>query len=83
VVGLGAAAGDQLVADAPGERDVRDRVPVQVAELAAAEHELDAAESVRRNGDARPREDLVGDALGAGDRGASSHCWSDQLYSPR
>jgi len=50
-----AALGDQLVADAPREWEVGDAVAVEMAELAAPEPELDAAESVRRGLHARPR----------------------------
>ena len=50
-----ATFGHQLVADAPREGKVGDAVAVEMTELAAAEPELDAAESVRRGLHARPR----------------------------
>jgi hypothetical protein len=50
-----AALGDQLVADAPREGKIGDAVAVEMAELASAEPELDAAEAVRRGLHTRPR----------------------------
>jgi hypothetical protein len=54
-MGTSAALGDQLVADAPREWKVGDAVAVEMAELAAPEPELDAAEPVRRGLHAWPR----------------------------
>jgi hypothetical protein len=50
-----ATFGDQLVSDAPRERQVGDAVAVEMPELAPAEPELDPAESVRRGFHAGPR----------------------------
>ena len=55
VVRAGAALGDQLVADPARERKVGDPVAMEMPELAPANAELDAAESVRRSFHARPR----------------------------
>jgi hypothetical protein len=50
--------GDQLVADAARERQVGEMLAVEMAELAAAEPELDAAEAVRPLDDAGMCEQL-------------------------
>ena len=56
--------------------DMRSRVvAVKVPDLAAAESELDASEAVWRHGHAGPREDLVGDALGARQGGWNRYGW--------
>jgi len=57
----GPALGDQLVAHATGEWQVGDSVAVQVAELAAAEPELDPAEAMGGGLDTGPRTYGVGD----------------------
>jgi hypothetical protein len=59
-MGRRAAGGDELVADAARERKVGERLAVEVAELAAAEAELDPAEAVRPLGDLG-----MGEQLGA------------------
>jgi hypothetical protein len=43
-MGPGTALGDQLVPDAPRERQVGDPIAVDVAELAPADSEFDPAE---------------------------------------
>ena len=53
-MGPGTALGDQLVPDAPRERQVGDPIAVDVAELAPADSEFDPTESVRRSLDAGP-----------------------------
>ena len=55
VVGPRAPDGDQLVANPARERQVRDPVAVEVAELAPADPEFDAAEPVWSGLHARPR----------------------------
>jgi hypothetical protein len=59
----GRALGDQLVAHATREGQIGDPVAVKVAELAAAEAELDAAEAVGRGLHAGPRADGGRDLL--------------------
>jgi hypothetical protein len=54
-----AAGLDEHVAHDAPERQVGEAVAVQVAELAPAETELDAAEAVRVHGDAFPACDLA------------------------
>jgi len=54
VVRLGFARGDDFVTHALGKRDVNEAVAVDVPDLAPSETELDAAETVRRQFDARP-----------------------------
>ena len=58
------AGRDQLVAHAARERQVRDAVAVQVAELAAADAKLDTPEAVRSDLDAWPGRNRLGDAAG-------------------
>ena len=60
---LGAPGVDEHVRDPAGEREVCERVAVEVAELAPTEPELDAAEAVRLDGDAVPAPDLALDPL--------------------
>ena len=52
---MGTPVGDQLVPNATRERKVGDPVAVEVAQLAPADPELDAAEPVRSRLNARPR----------------------------
>ena len=63
-MGLRAARGDQLVAHAARERQVGHAIAVQVAELAAAEPELDPAEAMGALGDLRADEQLAPHGVG-------------------
>src|SRR5437899_2535562 len=73
---LRAPRGDQLVAERPREREIGEAVAVEVAELAAAEPELDPAETVRLDAHAVPRRDLGPDAL------CGRHTCSNARYPP-
>jgi hypothetical protein len=64
-VDLGAARGDELVAQRALEGDVRDPSTVKVAELPATEPELDATEAVLVGTDAGPGRHLVNDVVGS------------------
>src|SRR3989442_1508360 len=68
------AGGDQLVSDPPGKRQVRKAIPVDVAQLAAAQAELQTPKTVRGGAYPRPALDLGGDPLagGSGDHPAAS-----------
>ena len=63
---LGAACGDELAADRDGKRQVGKSIAMHVSELAAADAEFDAAESMRRNRDAFPRADCLLNARAEG-----------------
>lgn len=73
MVGTGAALGDQLVANAAGERQVGNPVAVQMAEFAPPDMELDAAKAVRSGLHPRPRLDGGGDLGAGGNLDAFSH----------
>lgn len=72
----GAPGGDELVAHAAREGQVCEPVAVEVPELAPAETELDPAEAVRLDGDARPREHDALDLLG------DPHVWTNARAVP-
>ena len=82
VVGLDGAALQQLVAHGAGEREVGEAVAVEVAELAAADAELDAAEAVRVDLHVRPGAHLGDDERVTG-RHAAQHAPSSALEVKR
>ena len=61
---IGAPLRDELVAQAAGERQVGHAIAVQVAELAAAEPELDPADAMGALGDLRADEQLAPHGVG-------------------
>jgi len=63
---LRASAGDERFADADGEGQIGEPIAVNVAQLAPADAELHAAETMRRDGNARPRAHFATDAIGDG-----------------
>ncbi len=56
---FGPAGRNQLFSHAYGKRQIGQAVAVQVAELATADPELDAAESMRTNADTLPAADCL------------------------
>jgi hypothetical protein len=64
VVTAGAARGDQFLADPDWKGKVCEPIAVQVTQLALTHPELDATESMRNDGDARPEFYLLANTLG-------------------